>query len=130
MNNYFLHPKSVGMTYTEHFCFSIKLSYFFLSGFFKSVVHAFYPDICITSSSDYSKLIYETIHNTRSHSIYNNNELCDNCKLIYKNKNNNNENVDLLHCLHPTDVYRSCGICSEPNSPVSNISIPIQKKEN
>ena len=129
MNNFFLHPKSVGMTYTEHFCFSIKLSYFFLSGFLKSVVHAVYPDICITSSSDYSKLIYETIHNTRSrsYSIYNNNnELCDNCKLSYKN--NYDENVDLLYCLHPTDVYRSCSICSAPNSPVSKNS--IQKKEN
>jgi len=125
MNNYFLHPKSVGMTYTEHFCFSIKLSYFFLSGFFKSVVHAVYPDIYITSSSDYSKLIYETIHNTRSHSIYNN-ELCDNCKLSYKN--NNSENLDLLYSLQPSDIYRSCGICSEPNSPVSKNS--IQKKEN
>lgn len=52
-NNYFFkHPKSVCMTYIEHFKFSFFLSYMLALGSFKALIHAILPDFYITSSSD------------------------------------------------------------------------------
>ena len=49
---FFKHPKNVCMTYLEHCMFSLKISKTFLVGSFKALVHAFIPDIYITSTSD------------------------------------------------------------------------------
>ena len=48
----FQHPKSVCLTYLEHFRFSMYLSYEFAVASFCAVIHAFYPDACVTHSSD------------------------------------------------------------------------------
>ena len=50
--NFFKHPSNVCMTYIEHMKFSLSLSKDFFIGFLKAIVHAFYPDIYITSTSD------------------------------------------------------------------------------
>lgn len=48
----FFHPKSVCMTYCEHFVFSMSISFQFAVGAVKSFVHAIYPDLFITSTTD------------------------------------------------------------------------------
>ena len=51
----FSHPQAVCMTYIEHACFSIKLAYLLAMGSVKAIVHAFIPDLYVTSSSDLIK---------------------------------------------------------------------------
>lgn len=48
----FKHPQSVCMSYYEHCMFSLKLAGYFALGSFKAAVHAFFPNMYITSSSD------------------------------------------------------------------------------
>ena len=67
MSSFFKHPKSVGMTYIDHFKFSMKLGYLFFCGSVKAIIHAIYPDVYITSSGDYSKVIIEMIHEKHDH---------------------------------------------------------------
>ena len=49
------HPQSVCMTYFQHFCFSLKLSLFFSKKSIQALVHAIFPNLYITSSSDTQK---------------------------------------------------------------------------
>ena len=51
----FKHLKEVKMSYTEHFIFSGKLSIMLFKGAIKALIHAIYPDIYITSTSDLSE---------------------------------------------------------------------------
>ena len=46
------HPKSVGMTYLEHACFSLELFYSIGIGSFKSLIHAFNPNFFETSTTE------------------------------------------------------------------------------
>ena len=78
MTGFFQHPKSVGMTYTEHLLFSMKLSYLFFCGSVKSIIHAIYPDVYITSSGDYSKVIFEMIDEKRDYKQYSSSEIKNN----------------------------------------------------
>ena len=55
----FKHPQSVCMSYYEHCMFSLKLAGYFALGSFKAVVHAFFPNLYITSSSDLLNSIKE-----------------------------------------------------------------------
>jgi len=48
----FIHPKNVCMTYFQHMKFSLNLSYRFFKGSIFAFIHAIYPDIYITYSSD------------------------------------------------------------------------------
>mgnify|MGYP006195822511 FL=1 len=48
----FQHPQSVCMSYLDHCMFSLKLAHCFTVGSMKAVVHAFFPSLYITSSSD------------------------------------------------------------------------------
>lgn len=48
----FTHPKEVCMTYWEHFCLSMNFAKIFGIASVKAVIHAIYPDIYITSTSD------------------------------------------------------------------------------
>ena len=50
--SYFQHPQAVCMSYFEHCMFSLKLARYFAVGSLKAVVHAFLPNMYITSSSD------------------------------------------------------------------------------
>ena len=50
--NIFSHPTQVCMTYYEHFCFSMEVAYIFSLGSFKAIIHAFYPDMYVTSTTD------------------------------------------------------------------------------
>lgn len=51
-DSYWSHPASVCMTYFQHFCFSMMLCRKFAIGSMKAFVHAVYPAVYITSSSD------------------------------------------------------------------------------
>lgn len=48
----FIHPKKVCLTYYQHFCFSMNVSKKLLIGSIKSFIHALYPDVFITSTTD------------------------------------------------------------------------------
>ena len=50
--SYFQHPQSVCMTYFQHCAFSLKLARCFAIGSCKAVIHAFFPSLYITSSTD------------------------------------------------------------------------------
>ena len=53
----FKHLKDVNMTYFEHMKFSLFLSFTFLKASFDAFVHAIYPDILVTSSTDTLELL-------------------------------------------------------------------------
>lgn len=59
----FNHPKNVCMTYTEHMNFSLYLSFILWIGSIQAFIHAFFPDTCVTSTSDLNVHIYKTIKN-------------------------------------------------------------------
>jgi len=59
----FSHPKNVCMTYTEHMKFSLQLSKDFFVGGVKAIVHAFYPDAYITSTTDILNEMQEKLDN-------------------------------------------------------------------
>lgn len=48
----FKHLKDVNMTYFDHMKFSLFLSFTFLKATFGAFIHAIYPDILVTSSTD------------------------------------------------------------------------------
>ena len=48
----FNHPSQVCMSYLEHFQFSMNLSLQFAYASFAAMVHAFFPDIYVTHSTD------------------------------------------------------------------------------
>ena len=55
--SYFDHPQKVCMTYLEHCSFSLSLSCYFMDASIKALIHAFFPNLFVTSSSDYVKSI-------------------------------------------------------------------------
>ena len=48
----FQHPQSVCMSYLDHCMFSLKLARYLAVGSMKAVIHAFFPSLYITSSTD------------------------------------------------------------------------------
>jgi hypothetical protein len=46
------HPKSVCMTYLQHFRFSFKMAFVFLGTFVSCLIHAFFPCYCVTCVTD------------------------------------------------------------------------------
>jgi len=120
MSSFFKHPKSVGMTYIDHFKFSMKLGYLFFCGSVKAIIHAIYPDVYITSSGDYSKVIIEMIHEKHDHnhdhkqsssSEIENNNLQSIWDWNYLKKNSLKLTIpsgykDHFFNMSPTDIYR------------------------
>ena len=51
------HLKDINMTYTEHMMFSLGLSKIFLEAGAKAIIHAFIPDVLLTSSTDSIELL-------------------------------------------------------------------------
>lgn len=60
----FKHPAKVCMTYKQHCFFSLGISKDFLIGSYKALVHAFIPDIYITTTSDVVKNINYKLDNS------------------------------------------------------------------
>ena len=58
---HFKHPKHVCMTYCNHCVLSMYFSYILLIASMKAFIHAIYPDIFITSTSDSIKKIQKLI---------------------------------------------------------------------
>lgn len=48
----FQHPTNVCMTYLEHMKLSLELCALFFIGSIKAFIHAFIPDVFVTSSTD------------------------------------------------------------------------------
>ena len=52
MYSYFSHPNNVCMSYCNHFLVSINYSKIFIFAGIKALIHAFFPNIFITSTTD------------------------------------------------------------------------------
>lgn len=65
--SHFQHPQAVCMSYFQHCCFSLKLARYFMVGSFKAIVHAFIPNLYITSSSDMIEDVKDEISNAGCH---------------------------------------------------------------
>ena len=63
VSDYFTHLNDNGMTYTEHFCFSLKLGACMLFGSVAAIIHAVYPDILTTSTTDTINYIQKELKN-------------------------------------------------------------------
>ena len=59
----FAHPDEVCMSYTQHCKLSLKLCLLMLLGCIKAFIHAFIPDLFITSTSDINKKISIILNN-------------------------------------------------------------------
>lgn len=57
-NLFVSHPKERGMTYSEHWCHAIQLSYRMWYGSACSFLHAFFPFVCKTSGTRIIKRLY------------------------------------------------------------------------
>jgi protoheme ferro-lyase len=55
------HPQQVCMTYREHCAFSLTLAKLHLYGFATSTVHAFFPWMCKTSTTELNEQIRKMI---------------------------------------------------------------------
>ena len=64
---FFKHPLEVGMTYFEHMCFSLSLAKQFASASILALIHSFYPDVLITSSSDALEKMTKQIKERTTH---------------------------------------------------------------
>ena len=53
----FKHLKDVNMSYIAHMKFSLFLSFTFFKAAFGAFIHAIYPDILVTSSTDTLELL-------------------------------------------------------------------------
>ena len=61
---FFSHPKSVCMSYIQHFCFSMEIAYIFLISSLQAIIHAFYPDVYITSTSNTIIFVEQKLKNS------------------------------------------------------------------
>ena len=52
MKSFFKHPKNVCMTYFQHMTLSLHFAAILGIGSIQALIHAFIPDICITSTTD------------------------------------------------------------------------------
>ena len=59
----FEHPKNVCLAYTEHFKFSMYLSYKFAIASVCAIIHAIHPDMLVTHSSDTIIELLEEMNN-------------------------------------------------------------------
>jgi len=63
----FHHPRDVCMTYMTHMKLSLYFSYSLFVGSMKAFVHAFIPDVYITSTSDLSAELYKSLKSSGCH---------------------------------------------------------------
>lgn len=61
LSNMFEHPANVCMTYFRHFIFALEMSWYLGVGCAKSVIHAFIPDLFVTSVTDTTNLIQQRL---------------------------------------------------------------------
>lgn len=58
---FLLHPKNVCMTYYQHFIFSSTLGFQLIISGFKAFIHAIFPSLFITSTSDFNRNLKRTL---------------------------------------------------------------------
>lgn len=63
----FQHPKSVCMTYIQHMKLSLYFSYHLWVGSVYALIHAFFPDHYITSTTDVCALLQKTLKSAGCH---------------------------------------------------------------
>ena len=59
---FFTHLNKVNMSYFEHMKHSLSLSKLYFEGGAKAIIHAVYPNIYETSSTDIQKKIYQRLN--------------------------------------------------------------------
>ena len=63
------HPREVGMTYGEHFCFSCNLSWIFFCASIQACIHSIFPCSFQTSSSDYAEDINDKLNSRNTQTL-------------------------------------------------------------
>ena len=63
----FRHPSDVCMTYFQHMKVSLRFSFLFFKGNILSIIHAFLPDLFITSTTDINQKIYNILKENGCH---------------------------------------------------------------
>ncbi len=63
MYSYFSHPNEVCMSYFKHMRLSLFFSYQMFKGSFTALVHAFFPSLYITATTDTTRLLNDTLKN-------------------------------------------------------------------
>ena len=66
--SFFTHPNKVCMSYFEHMKLSLGFSKTFFVGSFQSLMHAFFPNMYITSTTDIHKKIGKELSEAGCHS--------------------------------------------------------------
>ena len=66
--NVFKHPQNVCMTYVKHMRLSLFFSFHLWLSSVKAFVHAFIPDVFITSTTDVTNNIQSIMKNSGCHS--------------------------------------------------------------
>lgn len=61
MYSYFQHPNNVCMSYFQHMCFSLEMSYYMGKGCICALVHSFIPSYFITSTTDINNYIKQRL---------------------------------------------------------------------
>jgi len=61
----FKHPAKAGMTYIQHFKFSMNLSKKFAIASAAAAIHAIIPDILVTHSTDTINKLHEHMNNKK-----------------------------------------------------------------
>ena len=64
MYSNFNHPNSVCMSYFQHMCFSLEMSYLMGKGCICALVHAFIPCACVTTTTDINNYIKDRLNNS------------------------------------------------------------------
>ena len=62
--SYFQHPNSVCMSYLKHMRLSLFFAFHMFKGSFTAIIHAFIPSLFITSTSDTTKLLKDTLQSS------------------------------------------------------------------
>ena len=66
--SFFTHPNKVCMSYFEHMKLSLGFSKTFIVGSFQALIHAFFPNMFITSTTDIHKKIEKELSEAGCHS--------------------------------------------------------------
>jgi len=61
VNRFTKHPEEVDMTYWQHFVFALNLAQLTLRACLASIIHAFFPFLFITTTSNITSILYSKL---------------------------------------------------------------------
>lgn len=61
------HLKELDVGYWDHMCFSLRLSSLMLEGSVKAIIHAIFPDVYVTSTTDITSKLHDELDMVKKH---------------------------------------------------------------